>query len=141
MAIEKILNIEVVRNGNIELNIKVAKELEDFFKNGIPIESTTQERKQFYQRLESAQFINLIRENNFVDDYSVGLLNYNGCFNIAFIRTVGISQETQKFVFKEKITEESLVKFIRDFQAFIKNIYVRYCKKVLIKASLEVSDL
>jgi len=138
--------------GNICIKIKAPKELEDFYKkvSNSEVQQSTYWKdengvgQKFYKL--SAEYRDLIEKalgsrqsGNYIDEYGNGLVmvqSYNNKYNIAPIRTVGISSgyvclKSERF---EQISNLELEDYIRELGQAVKKIWETLINKTKIKS-------
>src|SRR3990167_10768835 len=135
----EILQASFERNGEYKLKLKVCSEIEEFFK-------THSREKRTSARWEGCKFYTIDSDVSmfFVDcynDYGQKLV-YNNRFNMALIRTVGLSEGKEfKIPIDEAYTDETMRLAILDLKQKVVQFYKSFIKPIKINLRLTVEEV
>lgn len=137
----QILEARWERNGHNRLYLKVDKIIEDFFKKYSNGEETSRKwtGKRFFKGVTSEELQNYL--SNHYNDYG-GKVIKNGQFNVALLRTIGISSGQEFEILSDEIyTDVNMRNAIESLRAIVTDIYKRFIKPVQVKCVITYEDI
>ena len=135
----RIMEIEVERNEEVIINIRVAKEIEEFFKrNSTGIGESSNWGMNFYKVTYNGELGEFFRR--VYDRYGEMLVD-DRKVNIAILRTVGIGERTVTIRMKNEYSEETLVSAVKQLKEIVKEIYQKWIRRVVIRCKLEIEEI
>ena len=138
---KEIMDIKIERNGNIKIRIKVAGEIEKFFKENGSIRTATNTlgtaKTMKYYNLDSGnrELAGLFR----VNDINERLISEN-CINSAILRLVGISEGIELAV-NQLISKDALADSVKIFKEGLITFYKRYINPIHISSTLTINEI
>ena len=140
MTISKKIDIAIERiNGETFLTFEISPEIEKLF-NGDGVETRESESwptlKFYYNEnlRTDYQYQNLLRDFSLRDDYGTKIIS-SGCFNIAFLRTVG---GKGKIKIANTFSYASISEGVRNTISFLKSYFNEYVKDYKVKGTLNI---
>jgi len=149
----KLLKIEIVRNSDLKIKLKIAPEIENFFK-GLSSDimksdtwkNSEGEGLQYYNlNTRDLSYKNKDVYNFLYSGYSnnIGESLYNGDYvNTAIFRIVGASNSKGIIIkLANNYSEDTLKLIVEEYKKFIAKLYKKFITPVTIKCELKIKGV
>lgn len=138
---KQILNLEIERNGSIKIKIKVASEIEQFFRENGTIKTAinglgTNKAIKYYNLENSNRELTACFNVNDINEKLI----YSGYINSAILRMVGISEGVELSV-NQLISKDALTESAKMFREGLISFYKRYINPIHISTALTINEL
>ena len=137
-----LIKLRLTRNDVVKLYVKVSPEIETMFKSGLKEKSSNWgvngEEYEFYRRQYTGELG--VYMSGVFDSYGGAFIDNMGNINTGILRTVGLS-EGKEFEIKERYSEETLIKGVRDLKKNVVHLYKNFVRPVKINMSLRIEEI